>query len=145
MVCKQYKQENFSLISGYFSKREIARYTNTGWWKLLSILSLYRSEFYLLWDDNKVIGTGVIRWKWSRESHAFGWWLYAIWIHPNHRGNGFGEVLMNELITILKLRNISKVELTVDINNIVAINLYKKIGFVEVKQVSNYIVMQYDL
>ena len=70
MVCKQYKQENFSLISGYFSKREIARYTNTGWWKLLSILSLYRSEFYLLWDDNKVIGTGVIRWKWSRESHS---------------------------------------------------------------------------
>lgn len=98
-----------------------------------------------MWDDDKVIGCGVIRWKWSREFYRFGWWLYAIWIHPNYRGTGKGVLLMTKLIEELKNKKIKEVLLNVDVTNTIAQKLYTKIGFYEIKRNANLIFMQYDL
>ena len=142
---KQYKDSDYSSIKNYCPKKEINKYTNRGGYRILSIFAIYRSNFYLLWEDDEVIGCGVIRWKWSREFHCFGWWLFAIWVHPNHRGTGKGVVLMTKLIEEVKRKKIKNVLLNVDISNNIAQNLYKKIGFEEVKLYSNQIYMQYDL
>lgn len=99
----------------------------------------------MLVDDKQLLGTGVIRWKYSRDTKRFGYWLYAIWIHPDFRGKGYGVVLMEQLFEELQMRNVKKVFLTVDNANTIAQNLYKKLGFVEIKQNKQYIVMQYDL
>ena len=52
---------------------------------------------------------------------------------------------MTKLIEEVKRKKIKNVLLNVDISNNIAQNLYKKIGFEEVKLRSNQIYMQYDL
>jgi ribosomal protein S18 acetylase RimI-like enzyme len=99
----------------------------------------------ILLDDEQVIGCGVIRHKWSREIRRKSWWLYAIWINPIHRGKGYGKILMQELLSEVKKRKIKQIGLTVDEDNIVAQNLYKKIGFVKIGKSKQQIIMRYDL
>jgi len=142
---KAYSDSDYPAIKDYFSKKEIGKYTNRGGYKILSTFAMYKSNFYLLWEDDKVIGCGVIRWKYSREFKQFGWWLYAIWIHPQFRGTGKGLILMNKLIEELKRKRIKKVRLNVDADNFVAQGLYKKIGFNVLHQSKSQIYMQYDL
>jgi len=55
----------------------------------------------------------------------------------NFRGRGFAESLLRSSIEEMKVNGISSVFLYVNINNLPAIHLYKKIGFQEIKQVKN--------
>jgi ribosomal protein S18 acetylase RimI-like enzyme len=142
---KQYIDNDYIAIKDYFPKKEIDKNVNRGKFRLLSILALYKSYYYLLWDDNKVIGCGVIRWKWSREIHQFGWWLYSIWIHPAYRGKGISKILMNKLIHEVKAKNTKKVYLIVEKDNFIAKNLYNKIGFIKINENLSNEIMSYDL
>lgn len=143
--CRPYNSEDFNLLDGYFSRREVNRYINKGIFRLLSLLNLYKCFFRLLIDGDQLIGTGVIRWKYSRDTKRFGWWLYAIWINPDFRGRGLGVVLMENLFKELRLWNVEQVYLTVDNTNTIAQNLYNKLGFVEIIRKDHYIVMRYEL
>lgn len=145
MILKPYADADYYSVSQYSPKKEIDKYMNRGRYGILSLSRIYKSHFYLLWDDSQIIGCGVIRWKYSRDTKQLGWWLYAIWIHPGFRGKRYGVVLMEHLFDELRMRNVKKVYLTVDNTNTIAQNLYKKLGFVEIKQNKQYIVMQYDL
>jgi ribosomal protein S18 acetylase RimI-like enzyme len=142
---KPYNESEYSAIKDYFPKKEIDKYTNRGGYRILSLFALYKSQYYLLWEDDNVVGCGVIRWKFSREFKQFGWWLYAIWIHPQSRGTGKGVILMNKLIEELSRKRIKRVRLNVDADNFVAQSLYKKIGFKVINQIKSQIYMQYDL
>lgn len=55
--------------------------------------------------------------------------LYVLY---NYRGNKIGSYLIQELINRAKLSNIKNITLEVNKGNLVAINLYKKYGFVPV-------------
>ena len=143
MILKPYA--DYYSVSSYFPKKEIDKYMNRGRYGILSLFGIYKSHFYLLQDISDVIGCGVIRRKWSRDTKRFGEWLYAIWIHPDFRGKGYGVVLLEQLFEELQMRNVKKVFLTVDNANTIAQNLYKKLGFVEIKQNKQYIIMQYEL
>lgn len=145
MILRPYTNNDFHLINKFFPATEIGKYTNIGKYKLLSLLGIYKSYFMLLIDNEQVIGCGVLRHKWSREVQRKGWWLYAIWVNPIHRGNGYGKILMQRLLFEVKKRQIKQIGLTVDENNLVARNLYKKIGFVEIGKSEQQIIMQYDL
>lgn len=142
---RPYQTTDFEKVNRYFPKKEINRYVNGGGYLILSLLGIYRSFFRLLVDDKQLLGTGVIRWKYSRDTNRFGWWLYAIWINPNFRGQGLGMVLMEELFNELREKHVKRVYLTVRNNNSIAINLYNKLGFVTIKENSTYKVMQYEL
>ena len=143
--CRPYNSKDFNLLDGYFSRREVNRYINKGIFFPLSLLNLYKCFFRLLIDGEQLIGTGVIRWKYSRDTKCFGWWLYAIWIKPDFRGKGLGMVLMEKLFNELREKHIKRVYLTVHNNNSIAINLYNKLGFITIKENSTYRVMRYEL
>lgn len=145
MILRPYTNNDFPLMNQYFPAEEIGRYTNRGKYKLLSLLGIYKSHFMILLEDEQVFGCGVIRHKWSREIQRKSWWFYAIWINPIHRGKGYGKMLMQELLTEAKRREIKQISLTVDEDNIIARNLYTKIGFVELGKSKQQIIMQYDL
>ena len=55
--------------------------------------------------------------------------LYVLY---NYRGNKIGPYLIQELINRAKLSNIKNITLEVNKENLVAINLYRKYGFVQV-------------
>lgn len=145
MILKPYADADYYSVSQCFPKKEIARYTNRGGYRILSFFAIYKSHFYLLWDDRQIVGCGVIRWKWSRDTKSFGWWLYAIWIHPNSRGKGYGVLLIESLFKELRMRNIKEVYLTVDNSNTTAKKLYDKLGFKGIQEKNQYTVMQYEL
>ncbi len=142
----QYTKADFvSLNKGGFSAKEIRKYTNRGGYCVLSLFAVYKSEFMLLKQGKSVMGCGVIRYKWSREIKSFGWWLYGIWICPDMRGKGYGNVLMNKLLDELKNRHVSIVRLVVKDDNARAIHLYEKTGFIVEQKQDTYIIMRYEL
>ena len=61
---------------------------------------------------------------------AFG---YDIYIQSKFRGLGIGRISMNRGREILRSHNIEKLEICVFSENLVAINLYKSMGFEQVK------------
>ena len=53
-------------------------------------------------------------------------------VNPLYRNKGIGNKLMTYLIDIANKNNVDNITLEVRVSNIVAINLYKKYGFLEV-------------
>jgi ribosomal protein S18 acetylase RimI-like enzyme len=64
-------------------------------------------------------------------------WL-GIFISENYRGLGLGKMIMDDLISKSDV-----IHLTVDIDNINAINLYRKMEFQECKKENKYYLMVY--
>ena len=145
IILKPYNDSDFNAVNQYFPAKEIAKYINKGKYRLLSLLGIYRSTFMLLEENGQIMGCGVMRRKWSRNLHKFGWWLYAIWIEPSQRCKGISKILMNKLLEELKKKNIETVHLTVSKDNEIAQNLYNKIGFKLEGENSTDYIMRYDL
>ncbi|GFR36197.1 ribosomal-protein-alanine acetyltransferase [Thermobrachium celere] len=72
----------------------------------------------------KVIGYAGM-WCMIDEGH-----ITNIAVHPEFRGLGLGEKLVDALIDEAKKRSINAMTLEVRVSNLPAINLYKKKGFV---------------
>ena len=68
----------------------------------------------------------------------------GIALHPGHRGQGIGTILLQELLTALKQRNIPGASLSVDTRNR-AVGLYEKLGFVPHRVEGYAMVMYRDL
>ena len=64
--------------------------------------------------------------------------LLYIYIDNNKRRNGYGKYLLLNTIEKLKELNVKEIVLEVNVNNIAAYNLYKKIGFNKVGIRKNY-------
>ena len=64
-------------------------------------------------------------------------WL-GIFISENYRGRGLGKIIMYDLISKSDI-----IYLSVDSDNDNAINLYKKMGFLECKKETKYYLMVY--
>ncbi len=50
-------------------------------------------------------------------------------IHSDYRGKGFGERILSSVFQYLKMFRVKKVSLEVRVSNVVAKNLYRKMGF----------------
>jgi RimJ/RimL family protein N-acetyltransferase len=62
-----------------------------------------------------------------RNSHII--YLGGIGIHPDYWGNGYGSMMLKEVIELVKSMGYSRVELTVAAVNAQAIRTYEKAGF----------------
>lgn len=61
--------------------------------------------------------------------------IHDFFVHPDYRGQGLGNKLMQELIAISKERNYCKITLEVREDNSSAQSIYKKNGFDECKPI----------
>ncbi|MDF2882087.1 MAG: ribosomal protein [Clostridiaceae bacterium] len=75
--------------------------------------------------DGLVLGYGGL-WIIVDEAHVTN-----IAVHPEYRGIGIGNMLMDAMIDICKLELVVGITLEVRASNVVAQNLYKKFGFVQ--------------
>jgi len=75
--------------------------------------------------DDVVVGFAGM-WIIIDEAH-----ITNIAVHPEYRGFGIGNMLMDSLLSICKLENVTAITLEVRVSNQRAINLYKIFGFVE--------------
>ena len=59
-------------------------------------------------------------------------------VKKNYRSKGISKILLENIITLAKSNNCSKINLEVNETNIIAINLYKKYDFKQVGMRKNY-------
>ncbi|MGL5085244.1 MAG: GNAT family N-acetyltransferase [Clostridium sp.] len=83
--------------------------------------------------NNKTIGYGQI--VFSREMFT----VVNFGIVQEYRGRGYGRMLLNKLILLSKERDIKKLHIRVDENNIKARELYEWAGFAE-----KYMILKWD-
>ena len=82
--------------------------------------------------NGKVIAYGGM-WLLFDEAH-----ITNIAVHPEYRGCGFGNIIVEDMINCCKNAEISAMTLEVRVGNEAAVNLYKKYGFVSVATRKGY-------
>lgn len=63
--------------------------------------------------------------------------LFSMWVAPEHRGRGIGEVLVNRVVIEARARGFTRLTLEVVESNVAAVRLYERCGFVPTGQVSS--------
>lgn len=82
---------------------------------------------FFIEQDGKETATAAI----NLEKDINRGYIYNVTVYSEFRGKGFGEAAINHCINIIKEANLSKASLNVYGDNKNALNLYKKLGFVE--------------
>ena len=91
-----------------------------------------------------VVADALIGWgaRDSREhpgDRSRGWdYIYDIWIAPPWQGRGVGSALIGELLARMRFENLGVASIETDISNRPALSLYRKLGFTEVWQGSEF-------
>lgn len=82
--------------------------------------------YYLLLDRKRVVGYGILRgWDEGFDIPSLG-----MIIHPTERGKGLGKLLMEFLHSVARLRGAKHIRLKVYPENKIALELYKKAGYI---------------
>ncbi len=89
-------------------------------------------ECWLLSYSGRTVGHGILSVA-GGESH-----LLNVCVHPECQGNGFGRILVEHLVERARARKASTIFLEVRPSNVVAYQLYEKLGFNEVGVRENY-------
>jgi ribosomal protein S18 acetylase RimI-like enzyme len=85
--------------------------------------------YWLMSDAGKPIGCTLITVEWSDWHNAPYWWIQSLYIHPDYRGRGLFQTLMNHLELEAKQQGVCEIRLYVERNNARAIRAYDKAGF----------------
>ena len=115
---------------------EIESKTFTSNWKKESFVNQLKRESSLLRviknENNEIIG---YYWVWNIVNEVQ---VITVTVTEKFRGKGYGKVLVEDIIRISSENNMLNIYLEVRISNLTAINLYKKFGFTEYRQIENY-------
>lgn len=88
---------------------------------------LEQAEFLIYEENGASVGTAQIRWGTHRFVHSAH--LGGIAISPELQNRGLGTRLLEQLLMILRGRDIQRVELCVSADNPRGIAFYRKLGF----------------
>jgi ribosomal-protein-alanine N-acetyltransferase len=98
-----------------------------------------RKIFYVIKSRNKIAGycSYYLKPELSFKGLRIKSVIYSIATDNKFRGEGYGRRLLEESIKEMKLNGIYSILLYVDVKNIPAIKLYKKMGFQIIKKTKN--------
>ena len=99
---------------------------------MISDQTLFVVEF-----ENTVIATYRLITKSHRQAHII--YLGGFTVKSSLKGKGFGFQILEHIKNEVKKQSVKRIELTVDVENTPAINLYRKVGFeIEGRLKNNY-------
>ncbi|MCX7845216.1 MAG: ribosomal protein S18-alanine N-acetyltransferase [Dictyoglomaceae bacterium] len=90
------------------------------------ILSNKIAYYFIAEKENRIVGY-IGFWQIFREAQ-----ITTIAVHPDFRGKGIGEALLDYVIELCRKNSIEEIVLEVRISNTIAQNLYFKKGFKKV-------------
>lgn len=108
---------------------------NTPWSEKAFNLELTNNKnalYRVIRSDDRVIAYGGM-WLLFDEVH-----ITNIAVHPDFRGKGYGNIILEDMLRVSKEANMSAMTLEVRVGNVAAISLYKKYGFVSVATRKGY-------
>ncbi len=85
-------------------------------------------EYFLFSYDYTFAGFAAIQ---EKDGELF---LSKLYVDEEFRGKGIGKYIFEKFIEICKMRNLSKIWLTCNRNNVNSLAFYKHIGFVNVRE-----------
>ena len=92
---------------------------------IIKIFNAKKDKYHFIYFDRKVVGMYMLRgWDEGYEVPSFG-----MIVHPNYRGLGIGKFMLKSALAEAKLLKCKMVRLTVNNDNEVAKEIYKKVGF----------------
>ncbi len=91
-------------------------------------------DIFGLFQENRLIGE--IHVAYIHDDNRFAVknkraYLFAFRIHKNFQGKGYGQFLMNEVVSILSEKGYSEFTIGVEDDNEMAIHIYSKLGFTQ--------------
>ena len=100
---------------------------------LLKAFLFHPGAYIVAVVERKVVGyaIGIIRYR--SLGHKI-----SIAVRKDYRGKGIGKKLLNELLNRLFAMGAKKIRIEVRESNEIAINLYRKVGFVPKEKISGY-------
>ncbi len=105
----------------------------------LTFASRPDAEVVLAVTAGETIGWGA---RDSREhpgDRSRGWdYISDIWIDPQWQGKGVGSALIGELLARMRVENLGVASIETDVSNDAALSLYRKLGFTEVWQGTDF-------
>ncbi|MBN2682776.1 MAG: ribosomal protein S18-alanine N-acetyltransferase [Bacteroidales bacterium] len=115
--------ENASFTTDKFSSRQFAY-----------LLRKSKAKFFKAVSGEKILGYIIL----LKPKNAKKLRLYSIAVHPNARGKGLAQMLMDKTLETAKKLNCQGIKLEVRPNNLSAISLYKKNGYCEKGKIESY-------
>ncbi len=142
MQLRPYQHTDYAQVINTFASQDyLDKYLNKGFpWNILSMMGILQNKYMVLEDNGQIVAAGCIRTKFQKP------WLYAIAVRQDLRGKGLGKELIKQLLSHIQLITnslLGEVKLTVDTDNIVALNLYTGLGFQKIGRKNNQYIMQY--
>ena len=80
-------------------------------------------NFYVVCDDNKIIGCGAIGPYWGKEDESS---LFTIFVHPEYQGKGIGRKIIETLEQDEFFLRAKRIEIPASIT---AAEFYRKMGY----------------
>lgn len=91
-------------------------------------------DIFGLFQDGNLIGEIYVAYVHSDERFAVRnkrVYLFAFRVHEDFQGKGYGQFLMNEVVSILSEKGYSEFTIGVEDDNEMAIHIYSKLGFTQ--------------
>lgn len=91
-------------------------------------------DIFGLFQENRLIGEIHVAYIHDDDRFAVKnkrAYLFAFRIHKNFQGKGYGQFLMNEVVSILSEKGYSEFTIGVEDDNEMAIHIYSKLGFTQ--------------
>lgn len=91
---------------------------------------------YVLYDNNRIIGAFYISYTPNSEDN---YWIGGFQISKEYQGKGYGKQSLHKIIDFIKEKHpeCKVISLTVEKENIHAITLYEKLGFISQESVND--------
>ncbi len=128
-ISKALKIYNY-FIENSFSNFEEKKLSKSKFYLLLKKIRKNKLPFILAIEDNKVIGLAFVNKFREKSGYRFSY-EHSIYVNPDYINNGYGNILLKELVKICK--KITKIKNLIAViggkNNFASIKIHKKNGF----------------
>ncbi len=130
-LIKYHESYRDQVFSELVPQKYFIKYTTKSlFYKILKSLKIYSNYFLLLSNDNNdIMGCILLRKKLSPIKMKIEWFIYGVAISTKYRGQGYGNILINETINWCREKKVKEIFLLVEKDNNPALNLYKKNEF----------------
>jgi ribosomal protein S18 acetylase RimI-like enzyme len=121
-----------------FPERLLQRYCCLGLaWRILRKMGISSDLLFVMTpaDSNRIVGTVVLNRKWACMRSKEAWTIHALFVVPELRRSGCATALLEHVNNELNRRHARIVRLKASMDNVNAIKLYVKVGFVRERTV----------
>jgi GNAT superfamily N-acetyltransferase len=104
-----------------------------------AVFSDGRKGFYIVAEEqHSIVGQIFVTIEWSEWRNQSIWWLHRIYVKRQWRKKGIFTTLLQKLKQMARNEEVYTLRLYMMNENVLALNTYKKIGFVK----SNFIILE---